>query len=74
MPIISQKTVDRSLNNNRVIGRLMTLYDRHYETIRRWIEKREECLTTPGPMKIFREEIGLSDSELLEHETEGAVK
>ena len=72
MATISQKAVDKGLSNNRVIGRLMAHFDRHYETIRRWIANREESLTTPKAMQIFREETGLTDSELLEEEKEPA--
>lgn len=70
MATISQKAIDKSIGNNRVIGRLMTHFDRHYETIRRWIIGKDECLTTPVPMQVIREETGLADSEILEEEKE----
>lgn len=72
MATISQKAIDKGIGNNRVIGRLMTHFDRHYETIRRWIISKDESLTTPVPMQIFREETGLTDSEILQEEIETA--
>lgn len=68
MATISQKAIDKSLSNNRIIGRLMTHFDRHPETIKRWLINKEESLTTPIPMQVFREETGLSDAEILEEE------
>jgi len=68
MATISQKAIDKSLNNNRVIGRLMAHFDRHYETIRRWIRLGDESMTTPKAIEVIREETGLTDSEILEEE------
>lgn len=69
MQSISQIAIDKCLSNNRIIGRLMAHFDRHYETIKRWIIKGDECLTTPVPIQIIKEESGLNDSEILEVET-----
>jgi hypothetical protein len=68
MATISQKAIDKSLANNRVIGRLMAHFDRHYETIRRWIKVGDESLTTPKAVQVIREETGLTDFEILEDE------
>jgi len=68
MATISQKAVDKSISNNRVIGRLMAHFDRHYETIRRWFLAKDESLTTPKVLQVIREETGLTDSEILEEE------
>jgi hypothetical protein len=68
MATISQKAVDKSLNSNRIIGRLMAHFDRHYETIKRWLINKDDCLTVPKVIAIIREETGLTDSEILEEE------
>lgn len=68
MATISQRAIDKSLTNNRVIGRLMTHFDRHSETIKRWFLNKDESLTTPYAKQVIREETGLTDSEILEEE------
>lgn len=68
MATISQKAIDKCTGNNRVIGALMVHFDRHYETIKRWILAKDECLTTPKVLQVIREETGLTDSEILEEE------
>lgn len=68
MQTITQKTIDRCLSNNRVIGRLMVHFDRHSETIKRWLLDKDERLSTPKPLQVIREETGLTDSEILEEE------
>lgn len=68
MATISQKAVEKCIDNNRVIGGLMVIFDRHYETIRRWIKAKDDCLTTPKVLQVIREETGLTDSEILEEE------
>jgi hypothetical protein len=71
---ISQRAIDKCLSNNRVIGRLMAHFDRHYETIRRWIKTGDEALNTPVPLQIIREETGFTDEEILDREVTGATK
>lgn len=68
MATISQKAVDKSLTNNRVIGRLMAHFDRHYETIKRWLINKDDCLTVPKAIEIIQQETGLTDMEILEEE------
>jgi len=72
--IISDKAIEAIKGNNRLMARLMMAFDRGQNTIENWMVSKDIRLTTATAMQIFREETGLTDSELLEDETVGAIK
>lgn len=69
MQTISQKAIDQMLGNNRLIGRLMVLFNRSSFAIARWISNKDTRLASPMVLEIIREETGLNDEQILE-ETE----
>lgn len=70
---ISDKAIAAIKGNNRLMARLMTAFDRGQNTIENWMGSKDIRLTTATAVQIFREETGLTDSEILEEEKE-AVK
>jgi hypothetical protein len=69
MQRITQIAVDQMLGNNRLIGRLMILFNRSSFAISRWITSRDKKLTTPLVLEVIREETGLTDDQILEEIT-----
>lgn len=74
MTKISDTVRERIRENRRVIGRLVSHFDRHYRTIQFWIEKNDAMLTTPDAVRIISEETGLNPSEILEESEPSKVE
>lgn len=66
---ITKKAVTKMTGNQKVIGRLMVLFNKSSKTIERWIEDKDIRLTNNGAVEIIASETGLRISEILE-ETE----
>lgn len=66
---ITKKAVTKMTGNQKVIGRLMVLFNKSSKTIERWIEDKDIRLTNNGAVEIIANETGLRVSEILE-ETE----
>jgi hypothetical protein len=66
MVAISQEACDRIKGNNKIIGRMMHAFDKHWTTIDRWAEEKDSRLTTPTAVQIISEETGLTKEEILE--------
>lgn len=78
MLTISQKAIDECRNNNKVIGPLMALFNKHSVTIQRWFDEKDIRLTNPSAVEIIKENTGLEYGEILEDisrkELSGALK
>jgi Tfp pilus assembly major pilin PilA len=62
-------------SNNRVIGKLMLLFDKTSKTIENWMDAQDVRLTTPGAIEVIKEETRLSEEEILvEPEPVGSQK
>lgn len=66
MTRISDSGIRAIKGSNRIIARLMILYNRGQNTIENWMAARDIRLTAPAAVQIIREESGLEDSEILE--------
>jgi hypothetical protein len=66
MQTITNNAANKIKGNQRVIGQLMALFNKSSFTINRWIEDKDIRLTTPGALKVIREETGLTDEQILE--------
>lgn len=73
MLTISQKAIDECRNNNKVIGPLMALFNKHSVTIQRWFDEKDIRLTNPSAMHIIKENTGLQDNEILEDISQGEL-
>lgn len=71
---ISDKAIEAIKGNNRLMARLMMAFDRGQNTIENWMASKDIRLTTPTAVQIFREETGLTDSEILEEEKISATQ
>lgn len=69
MSKFTQKAKDKSLGNNKVIGRMMIEFNRHSKTIERWINDGADELSSPATLDIIKQETGLSEIEILEQES-----
>jgi hypothetical protein len=63
---ITKKAVTKMTGNQKVIGRLMVLFNKSSKTIERWIEDKDIRLTNNGAVEIIASETGLRVSEILE--------
>lgn len=68
MQTLTTKAVETITGNQRVIGRLMALFNKSSFTINRWIEDKDVRLTTTAAVQIIRDETHLKDKEILETE------
>ena len=62
---LSKEAKDCILSSNKLMGRLMGLFDRGQKSLQDWIGENDIRLTTPSAVKIIKEESGLSEDEIL---------
>ncbi len=67
---ISDKAVQAIQKDNKVMGALIQLFDKHYRTIENWLENKDIRLTTPDAVAIIKELTDLKKHEILEIENE----
>jgi hypothetical protein len=65
MKALTNNAVEQMKGNQRLIGRLMALFNKSSFTISRWIEDKDIRLTTPGALAIIGEETGLNEGQIL---------
>lgn len=64
-------TVLQTIRNHKVVkNRLALELNKSSYTIERWIKENDDNLTKAASMAIIREELGLTDSEILQEENE----
>lgn len=69
--MILKATVLATLRNHkRAKNRLASELDKSSYTIERWIRDNDESLTLAASLRIIREELGLTDSEILQEEND----
>jgi hypothetical protein len=66
MTKISDRVVQKIRRDKRIIGRMIIVYGKSYQTIINWMDTRSPMLTTPDAVKIISEETGLSENEILD--------
>jgi hypothetical protein len=66
MQTLNTNVVELIKGNQRIIGKMMALFNKSSFTINRWIEDKDVRLTTPGAIQIIKEETGLTNKEILE--------
>jgi len=70
---ISNKAIQAMKGNNKLMAKMMLAFDRTQNTIENWMNDKDVRLTTPDAVKIISEETKLTESEILEEETENVV-
>lgn len=73
MKALTNNAIEQMKGNQRLIGRLMALFNKSSFTISRWIEDKDVRLTTSGAMQIISEETGLDESQILEEIKEASA-
>jgi len=67
--MVLKATVLATLRNHKhAKNRLALELNKSSYTIEKWIRDNDDSLTKAAAMKIIREELGLTDSEILEEE------
>lgn len=69
MYTISNNATTAIRGNNRLMGKLMTAFNRTQRSIENWLDSKDVRLTTPLAVQLIKEETGLEDSQILEEET-----
>lgn len=69
---IKKKVLEKMDGNDALVVRLVRELEVSYPTIRRWIVNNDDNLTKAAAMKIIREELDLTDSQILEEEKSAA--
>lgn len=70
---ISDKAVQTIKSDNKAMGALIQLFDKHYRTIENWLDNKDIRLTTPNAVATIKEVTGLKEKEILQKETEVAA-
>jgi|GEM_PF-5194420 len=65
---IKTSIAEQILKNYQVLGRLVSAFDVHFRTVENWIKDRDIRLTTPTAMNILKEELKLTEEEIIEAE------
>ena len=63
---ITDSAISKVKGSNRIIGKLMTEFNKGQKAIENWLAAKDVRLTTPAAVAIIKEESGLDDSEILE--------
>lgn len=71
---ITNKAISGIKGNNKLIAKLMILFDKSQNSIENWIGLNKDGvkdirLTTPDAVRIIAEETGLTPDEILEEDT-----
>lgn len=67
MITLSEQATEKIRGNNRIIGQLMVVFNKHQITIDRWIKDNDVRLTTHAAVQIISKETGLGERELFKH-------
>jgi hypothetical protein len=66
MTTISDIAVTEIKGSNRIKCKLALVFNKSYQTIENWANKKDPLLTTPDAVRIISEETGLNETEILE--------
>lgn len=69
---IKKEVLKKIADHPGIRGRLCATLNKSYPTIQRWVEDNDEGLTMAAAVKIIREELGLTDSQILEETSKAA--
>lgn len=62
-----KKTVLRKIAENKgLVARICAEMDKSYFTVNRWVNENDDNLTKAAALKLIREELNLTDSQILE--------
>lgn len=68
-----KKEVLKKIQNSRgIMGRLCAETGKTFPTILRWVENNDEGLTLASSLKVIREELNLTDDQILDRQKEAA--
>lgn len=70
---IKKEVVKKIAANKGIIGRICAETGKAYPTILRWVDENDEGLTLASALKVIREELGLTDEQILEESTKSAA-
>lgn len=70
---ITQNIIDRIKKDVRTKNLLALALNRSVMTVTRWIDTNDDNLTKAAALKVIREELGVTDDEILEAEAEPNV-
>lgn len=69
MTKINENLIDGFVKDNKLIGKLMTAFDKGERTIQNYFETNNVLLTTKIALGIIEDHTGLTEAEILETET-----
>lgn len=64
---IKKSVLEKIRNSAGIRGRLCAETGKSYPTIQRWVEENREGLTLESSLKVIREELGLTNNQILDH-------
>jgi hypothetical protein len=64
---IQKDVLEKAKKSKGLIGRLIIETGKSYPTVMRWFDINSEMLTTASSLKVFCEELNLTQSEILTH-------
>lgn len=69
---IKKEVLKQISDNAGIRGRICAATGKSYPTIQRWVEDNDEGLTLASALEVIREELGLTNDEILEREKSAA--
>lgn len=70
---IKAKVLEKISESNQVRGRLQVELNKSSFTIHKWIKENDDNLTKAEVLRIIREELGLTDNQILEETSKTAA-
>lgn len=69
---IKKEVIEKIKGDKEIVARLCGSLNKSYPTIHRWLDENHELLTTASALKVLREELGLTDAQILEESKQTA--
>lgn len=69
---IKTKVLEKIDGNKSIVSRLCLELNKAYPTIRKWINENDDNLTKAAALQIIREELNLTDDQILDRQKEAA--
>jgi hypothetical protein len=69
---ITDFALDRLRGSNKAMAKLMIYFNRGQWSIEKWMKIKSHKLVEPGAVEILKEELGLTDEQIFDTQTEAA--
>lgn len=63
---LKKEVLAKIKNSTGIRGRICAETGKSFSTVQRWVAKNDEGLTLAASLKVIREELGLTDKQILE--------